>query len=107
MLDIPFSTEEDSAALGRLKNRKAAGPDGLMAEHLKLGGDLAYENSECCVRAGGGPWCAEKRCGCTSIQGGGKDPLKTNSYREITLHDIDGGKSLGVLCVEETTNGTN
>ena len=35
LLDVPFSAEEVSEALGRLKNRKTAGPDGLVdAEHI-------------------------------------------------------------------------
>ena len=39
LLDVPFSAEEVSAAVSKLKCGKAAGPDGLMAEHLKAGGD--------------------------------------------------------------------
>lgn len=39
LLDVLFSAEEVSAAVAKLKNRKAAGPDGLMAEHLKEGGE--------------------------------------------------------------------
>ena len=37
LLDTPFSAEEVSVAIAKLKSRKAAGPDGLMAEHLKAG----------------------------------------------------------------------
>jgi len=33
LLDTPFSAEEVSVAIAKLKSRKAAGPDGLMAEH--------------------------------------------------------------------------
>ena len=36
---VPFSAEEVSAAVAKLKNRKAAEPDWLMAEHLKEGGE--------------------------------------------------------------------
>ena len=39
LLDVPFSAEEVAAAVSKLKCRKAAGPDGLMAEHLKAGGE--------------------------------------------------------------------
>ena len=37
LLDVPFSAEEMSAAVSKLK---AAGPDGLMAEHFKAGGEV-------------------------------------------------------------------
>ena len=38
-LDIAFTAEEVTKPVSRLKLRKAAGPDGLMAEHLRNGGD--------------------------------------------------------------------
>ncbi len=38
VLDVPFSDEEVAMAVGKLKGRKAAGPDGLVREHLKEGG---------------------------------------------------------------------
>ena len=37
-MDIPFTAEEVEHALSRLKRRKAAGPEGLMAEHLQEAG---------------------------------------------------------------------
>ncbi len=37
LLDVPFSAEEGSVAVAKLKTRKAAGPDGLTIEHLKAG----------------------------------------------------------------------
>ncbi len=39
LLDVPFSAEEGSVAVAKLKTRKAAGPDGLTIEHLKAGGE--------------------------------------------------------------------
>ena len=33
LLDTPFSAEEVSVVIAKLKSRKAAGRDGLMAEH--------------------------------------------------------------------------
>ena len=39
LLDISFTADEVSRAVARLKKRKAPGPDGLMAEHLKGGGE--------------------------------------------------------------------
>ena len=41
LLDVPFSAEEVAAAVKRLKNRKAAGPDGLTAEHLEASGETS------------------------------------------------------------------
>ena len=40
VLDVPFSSEEVAAAVRKLKGRKTPGPDGLMAEHLKEGGEV-------------------------------------------------------------------
>ena len=39
LLDVPFTAEEVARAIARRKGRKAPGPDGLMAEHLKAGGE--------------------------------------------------------------------
>ena len=39
MLDIPFSVEEVKRVVGKLKKRKAAGPESILAEHLIAGGD--------------------------------------------------------------------
>ena len=39
LLDVPFTAEEVSGAVNRLKMRKALGLDGLIAEHIKAGGD--------------------------------------------------------------------
>lgn len=36
LIDIPFSTEEVAGAIHSLKCSKAAGPDGLEAEHLSM-----------------------------------------------------------------------
>ena len=38
ILDVPFSAEEVENAIARLKRRKAAGPDGLTAEHVQKAG---------------------------------------------------------------------
>ena len=39
LLDVPFSAAEVMTAVRRLKRNKAAGPDGLLAEHLKFAGE--------------------------------------------------------------------
>ena len=38
LLDVHFTVEEVSRAVSKLK-KKAPGPDGLLAEHLKAGGE--------------------------------------------------------------------
>ena len=38
LLDTPFTLEEVECSVCRLIFRKASGPDDLMGEHLKLGG---------------------------------------------------------------------
>ena len=40
VLGVPFSVEEVATAVRKLKGRKAAGPDGLTAEHFKESGDV-------------------------------------------------------------------
>ena len=39
LLDAPFTAEEVSRDVSRLKKTKAPGPDGLLAEHLRAGGE--------------------------------------------------------------------
>ena len=39
LLHVPFTVEDVSGAVNRLKMRKALGPDGLIAENIKAGGD--------------------------------------------------------------------
>ena len=62
LLDVPFSAEEMSAAVSKLK---AAGPDGLMAEHFKVGGEvvghLVIECPEHYCGIGGYSRCTEER----------------------------------------------
>ena len=43
ILDAPFTREEVARALKKLKARKAAGPDGIVGEHLKWGGAVVQE----------------------------------------------------------------
>ena len=42
VLDTPFIIEELVQALSKLKMRKASGPDGFCAEHLKFGGQALF-----------------------------------------------------------------
>ena len=37
MLDVPFTDEEVSRAVSKLKKKKAPGPDGLLKEQLRAG----------------------------------------------------------------------
>ena len=67
---MPFTADEFSRAGARLKKRKAPGPDGQMAEHLKGGGEAVVV------------WLLKIL---NVYEGGGKDSMKTDSYRVITL----------------------
>ena len=80
LLDVPFTAEEVARSIGRLKGRKVPGPDGLMAEHLKTGGEA--EDLECRCGSGG---CTKRGLIVPVYKGGGKDPLRVDSYRGVTL----------------------
>ena len=43
ILDCLFTREEVAGAMRKLKWRKAAGPDGVVGEHLKWGGHVVQE----------------------------------------------------------------
>ena len=89
LLDVPFSSEEVSAAIEKLKNRKAARPDGLMVEHLKLGGESVVtwltNILNAVVELEVVPDALKTGLVIPVYKGGGKDPLKVNSYRGVTL----------------------
>ena len=81
LLDVPFTTEDISRAIKKLKARKAPGPDGLMAEHLKAGGEVIYshmadEGSKCSGRVGSHSRGFEERCHCANIQGWRKGSIE-------------------------------
>ena len=42
ILDAPFTLEEVVFAVKSLKSAKAGGPDGMVAEHLKWGGESLH-----------------------------------------------------------------
>ena len=50
LLDTPFCAEEVAAAVRKFKSGKAAGPDGLLAEHLKWGGESVLLCVARCVK---------------------------------------------------------
>ena len=89
LLDVPFTAEEVSKAVNRLNRRKAPGPDGLMAEHLKAGGDVVITwlmkilNDVVVLEVA--PEVLKNGIIVPIYKGGGKDPLKVDSYRGITL----------------------
>ena len=89
LLDTPFCAKEVAVAVKKLKAGKAAGPDGLLAEHLKCCGEsflvwlqgllnfiVETEAVPCVLKTGIlVPLC----------KGGGKDPLKVDSFWRVTL----------------------
>lgn len=89
LLDDRFSAKEVAGAVLKLKGRKAPGPDGLMAEHLKAGAEAVViwlmRILSATVELEVIPDVL-KRGGIVPVyKEGGKDSLKTDSYRGITL----------------------
>ena len=89
LLDVPFSAEEVAAAVKRLKNRKAPGPDGLTAEHLKASGETSViwlmNILNAVVELEEIPDILKMGVVVPVYKGGGKDPMKVDSYRGVTL----------------------
>ena len=102
-LDTPFIEDEVRHAVEKMKLRKSAGPDDLVAEHLRYGGGSIIT------------WLAEVLNSILDVEeipqslktgltipvykGGGKDPLDVNSYRGITLNSVI-SKVLELLILE-------
>ena len=92
ILDIPFSETEVRGAVAKLKEGKAVGPDGLQGERLKFGGNAVV------VRLNGMlnaitelevvPEVLKTGIIVPVYKGGGKDPLKMNSYWGVTLTSV-------------------
>lgn len=92
LLDILFEPEEIDSVLKKLKLGRAAGHDGVQAEHIKYGGPtLRNWILQICNAI------VELECIPDSLKigiikpvykGGGKDPLDTNSHRGITLTSV-------------------
>ena len=85
LLDVPFVSEEVDSVLRKLKLGKAAGHDGIRAEHLKYGGpmlrDCILQVCNAIVEVGSIPSSLKTGIIIPVYKGCGKDPLDTNSYR--------------------------
>ena len=92
LLDTPFTVEELEQALRKVKKRKASGPDGLFAEHLKFGGQVLLtwllKILDSIIELEAIPDIL--KCGSITpvCKGGGKDPLDKNNYRGITVASV-------------------
>ncbi len=94
ILDVPFSLEEVVNAVMKLKLRKSGGPDGIIAEHLRWGGEtlhlwlLRMLNS--IIKMEEIPPFNLFKSGllCPVYKGGGKDPFLTTNYRGITMNSV-------------------
>ena len=90
LLDVPFSAEEVAGAVRfKLKGKKAPGQDGLMAEHLKAGGEAVViwltRTLNVIIELEVIPDVLKRGIIVPVYNRGGRDPLKTDSYRGITL----------------------
>ena len=78
--------------MNKMKVNKSAGPDNLMAEHVKYGGKLIItwltEILNATVDAEQIPSCLKRGITVPVYKGGGKDPLNVNSYRGITTNSV-------------------
>ena len=94
IFDIEFESEEVGKAIQHLRNGKAAGPDGVSAEHLKFGGSLLVTwitqifNAILILETVPSSF---KVANITPIyKGKGKDPLNPNNYRGIGVSNVFG-----------------
>ena len=91
-LDVAFTAEEVEHTLARMKKKKASGPDGLMAEHLQeagmevqiwlrnvLNAIVDFEEIPSSMKSGIITPVYKRH---------GRDPLKTDSYRGVTLSSV-------------------
>ena len=89
LLDVPFTAEEVSRAVSRLKGKKAPGPDGVMAEHLKFGGEVfviwLMRILNAAIELEAIPEVLKRGVVVPVYKGRGKDPMRRDSYRGITL----------------------
>ena len=80
---------EVSRAVSKLKKKKAPGPDGLLAEHLKARGEAVViwlmNILNATAELESVPTVLKRGVVVPVYKGGGKDPMKIDSYRGITL----------------------
>ena len=103
LLNVPFTAEEVLEGVNTLKRRKTLGPDELMQEHLKAGGDAVItwlmKILNDVVDLDVGPEELKSGVIVPIYKRGGKDPLKVDSYRGITLKSMV-SKVLKILLLE-------
>ena len=111
ILDCLFTREEVAGAMRKLRLRKAAGPDGVIGEHLKWGGNMVQEwllrVTNAVVDLEVVPSVLKSGILVPVYKGGGKDPMDVNSYRQRGGTDISSGESAGVPDLEEATGCTS
>ena len=91
-LDFPFSTDEVTLAINRMKLKKSPGPDNLTSEHFRFSGHSVVtwltEVLNFVVKLEQVPSSLKSGITIPVYKGGGKDPLDLNSYRGITLNSV-------------------
>ena len=92
MRDTLFTSEEVAQGVAGLRKRKAAGPDGLTAEHLQHAGSsvLIWLRNilNCIVEMEEVPAVLKSGLIVPVYKRGGKGPAKVDSYRGVTLASV-------------------
>ena len=86
-----ISYEEVEKAVRKMKLGKAAGPSGVMADHLKAGGEVVIEQlTDICnqIMIEGGIPDDWRRSTMTTLYKGKGDPLSCSAYRGIKLLEL-------------------
>ena len=89
LYDVPFTADKVTNAVRRLNKRKAPGPDGLLVEHPKAGGEAVNiwlrNILNAVVELEVIPDVLKRGAIVPVYKVGGKDPLCIDSYRGITF----------------------
>ena len=92
VLDVPFTLDEVIIAVMKLKLGKSGGPDGIVAKHLRWGGEILHlwlqRVLNSIIKMEVIPPMFKAGLLCPVYKGGGKDPFITNNYRGITMNSV-------------------
>ena len=90
ILDVPFTLDHEViSAVMKLKLGKSGGPDGIIAEHLRWGGEILHLWVQRVLNSiiGDTPMFKAGLL-CPVYKDGGKDPFIANNYCGITMNSV-------------------